>query len=201
MRSPHIPRVVVMRLLTLLLLALMVGQPLLQTSPALAAGISIGDGWWETANLRLHFFWNLYERRDGKYAEDWSENKLTAADTFMFGLRQAFLDMDITGHISRNHGNRVWVELNNTQTNYPDEYHSKQIYDYPPHVNIHLPWRNPNWSGDTNSHLYTSDAGQVTGLKVNYTTGKCTKGPTQAAAGTWVSKRDSACKVVYEESW
>jgi hypothetical protein len=167
--------------------------------PIFAAGPQIRDTWWETPALQITFFWNLESRRDGAYATgDWPEEKLMAADTFLFGLRQAYLDMDITGHIAKHHNDRVWIAINNTQTSYPDIHHESQYYDYPPHINVHLPWRDPYWN-DINGHFYTTDTGQIDGLKYAYTNGDCPKDKNWFEPGEWMRKRDSLCEVVYEE--
>jgi hypothetical protein len=160
--------------LTLLFILLVLATiPAMEPVPTLAAGAQIVHTWRETVHLQISFFWNLEERRDGGYATgEWPENKLLAVDTFLFGLRQAYLDMDMTGHITENHNNRVWIAMNNTQTSYPDIHHAKQYYDYPPHINVHLPWRDPYWN-DTNGHFYVSDTGQIEGLKYAYTIGGC----------------------------
>ncbi|HXF63587.1 MAG TPA: right-handed parallel beta-helix repeat-containing protein [Caldilineaceae bacterium] len=180
--------------------ALWIGASLLRTPIVQAAGDPVFDNWRETPNLQVIFFWNLESRRDGKYAEvEWPEAELTAADTLLFGLRQVYLDMQITEHITENHDNGVWVEINNTVTNFPDKNAERNIHDYPPHVNAHLPWRNPAWSGDTNSHIYTGEDGAVVGIKMHYTTGDCPTGEINVQPGAWVSKRDSECRVVYQE--
>jgi hypothetical protein len=146
-QRPHVARRAVWpRRLALLLFAfglMMFGGWSLATKVSRAAGSPVEDSWRETPALNMVYYWQLYERRDGKYAEDWPENKLLAVDTFLFGYRQALLDMDITAHIANNHADRVWVELNNSSTNYPEQLAAKKIYDYPPHLNAHLPWRNP----------------------------------------------------------
>jgi hypothetical protein len=173
---------------------------LLSPTGTWAAGEPIGDHWKETPALQMIYFWNLKSKGDGKYKDEWPADKLAAVDTYLFGLRHVYLDMDITGHIAKNHQDRVWVEINNTMTNYPDKYHERQIYDYPPHINVHLPWREPYWN-DTNGHFYTSDEGKIEGLKYHYKTGSCPKGDIQVAPDVWTAKRDSACKTVYEERY
>jgi hypothetical protein len=185
--------------LYLLLVLMLASTWIFPSGHASAAGSIISDQWRETSSIQMIFFWNLEARRDGKYGEgEWPEAQLTAADTFLFGLRQAYLDMDITGHIAENHDNRVWIEINNTITNFPDIHHERQLYDYPPHINVHLPWREPRWN-DTNGHFYTGTDGKVVGLKYNYTTGACPTGEQHVAPGSWTGKRDSNCDVVYEE--
>lgn len=176
------------------------GGATIASSLVSASGDPVGDGFWASSNVHVHFFWNLKARRDGKYKDDWPTERLAAVDTFLFGMRQAFLDMNISEHIITEHDDRVWISMNNTVTNYPDQYHDKQIYDYPPHVNLHLAWREPYWN-DTNAHFYTDDTGQILRSRYNYSIGDCPSGDRDIEPGVWMPKVDSQCQVVYEERY
>jgi hypothetical protein len=168
------------------------------------AGNKIYCTWKEgtNSNLSLIFFWNDRDRADGKYATDWNQAKIDLSDMFLFAYREVMLAMNTAGDIATNHANNCWVELNNTATNWPDELKVKNIYDHPPHLNAHLPWRLPrNWAGDTNSHLYSDDRNGRTVVynKVNRSGTGNTPTVETIAADVWTSKKSPELKTVLQE--
>lgn len=177
-----------------------------ETKLAIAGdGPAIGSSLEPAPNLRLTYFWNLESRRDGPYAVDGSngswaqiENKLESVDTYLFGMMQTFLDMDISGHIEQNHTERAWVSIYSTTTNYP----FNRVEDDPPHVNVHAYW--PDYEGDTNAHFTVDSNGHMKSnwYANDHSARDCgPDGRVEPEPGQWVNKIDNACATIFQERY
>ncbi len=133
---------------------------------------SAGPDWiatiWDVDSLpgiQMGTFWNNKERAsvdpnnpyhpDNESWEEWTEPRLTIADTFQWAIKEILVDIDVRARIPAD----SQISLYNTQTSHPLKPDgSCCTTDYPPHVNFHYHWSNssttePGWDADQNGHL------------------------------------------------
>ena len=165
-----------------------------------ADGPFIIDSWLEEPHLRLSYIWNLYERRDGSYQNDWSEAKLAAVDTWQFGMREALKAMAVSSRIATHHDGDAWIQLYNVATNAPNG----QDTDYPPHINVISYWGSAgtDYQGDVNAHFYPTAQGAIDPQKTWYgwrTEPACPPGIRNPSVGQWMPHLDRQCRTLFEE--
>lgn len=164
-----------------------------------ADGPFIIDTWLEEPNLSVSFIWNLYERRDGWYIDNWSEEQLAAVDTFEFGMRETFKLMDMSDLIDTQHGSDAWIKLYNVASNAPDGSN-----DYPPHINVISYWGDAarQYEGGINGHFYTTPAGYLDTVKTWYawdSAPNCSEGVRNPGVNVWTQHVDRNCALLWEE--
>ena len=164
-----------------------------------AAGPFIIDNWLEEPHLSVSYIWNLYERRDGWYVDNWSGDQIAAVDTFEFGMRETFKLMNLSNEIDAHHNNDAWIKLYNVATNDPDGSH-----DYPPHINIISYWGEAgrSYEGAVNGHYYTTESGQIAPAKTWYAwdiAPTCVPGNREPGINVWVPHLDRNCVILWEE--
>lgn len=164
-----------------------------------AEGPFIIDSWLEEPNLSVSYIWNLYERRDGWYTDNWSDEQLAAVDTFQFGMREAFKLMDTSDIIDAQHGSDAWIKLYNVATNAPTGSN-----DAPPHINVISYWGEAGrqYQGGINGHFYPTAAGHLDTNKTWYawdSAPNCTEGVRNPPVNQWTQHVDRECNLLWEQ--
>jgi hypothetical protein len=159
----------------------------------------IYDSWLEEPNLRVSYIWNLYERRDGWYIDNWSDDQLTAVDTFEFGMREVFKAMNLSDIIDAEHNGDAWIQLYNVATNDPDGSH-----EFPPHINVMSFWGEAGreYRGGINGHFYATDSGRIDPAETWYAwhvAPDCVPGERNPGINVWVSHVDRNCAILWEK--
>lgn len=159
----------------------------------------IYDRWLEQPNLSVTYMWNLFERRDGWYIDNWSEGQIAGVDGFEFGVREVFKMMQTSAQIDTQHNADVWIQLYNVATNDPDGSH-----DFPPHMNIISYWgeSGKEYDGGVNGHFYTTLTGELDPAETWYAWhlgSNCDAGDRNPEVNTWISHVDRSCAVMWQE--
>ncbi|MEZ4640009.1 MAG: hypothetical protein R2856_34475 [Caldilineaceae bacterium] len=130
--------------------------------------------------------------------ENRSSELLAAVDTFEFGLREAFILMEMSDIIDAQHSGDAWIKLYNVGSD------AVKYDGDAPHINVISYWGQAgrHYQGGIGAHFYPTAAGHLDIDKTWYAWDAamhCPHGDSVPAVNAWTQHVDANCDLLWEE--